>query len=241
MVRECGRQDNPWVLNVTMRATRIASDIDMDFDDEITLPDPTPWKVLGRTIPTNLPLTVFLVIAVLVVSWMTYVGMRAKVDLPTGRVSPAAASGPQAMAPSQRSSGMPKIGSNSSLPPQASAQLRRQFYFAYLAACQANAKAGRALFDSDINSQLASQKLNTVFNMGISYSRIDDTAFSLTLTGNIPADVLSSAEYAEITQYGQHVTPGLCVDVTSQIHDMADQQGAGTSSERAAPAPRPRS
>lgn len=180
-------------------------------------------------------------IAVLVVSWMTYFGVRANVTLPTGRVPSAAASGLKATAQPQPSSGIPKIGSNSSLPPQGSAQLRRQFYFAYLAACQANAKAGRALFDSDINSQLASQKLNTVFNMGISYSRIDDTAFSLTLTGNIPPDVLSSAEYAEISQYGQHVTPNLCADVNSQIHDLAEQQGAGTPSERAAPAPNSRS
>ncbi|MCW3686387.1 hypothetical protein K6Y71_38235, partial [Burkholderia cenocepacia] len=129
-------------------------------------------------------LTAFLVIAVLVVSWMTYVGVRANVTLPTGRVPSAAAAGSKATAQPQQSSGIPKIGTNSSLPPQASAQLRRQFYFAYLAACRANAKAGTALFDNDMNSQLASQKLNTAFNMGISYSRIDDTAFSLTLTGN---------------------------------------------------------
>ncbi|MBR8173853.1 hypothetical protein KDX27_39895 [Burkholderia cenocepacia] len=229
------------MLNVTMRAALTSFDIDMDFDDEITLTDPIRWKVLGRTVPTNLPLTAFLVIAVLVVSWMTYVGVRANVTLPTGRVPSAAAAGSKATAQPQQSSGIPKIGTNSSLPPQASAQLRRQFYFAYLAACRANAKAGTALFDNDMNSQLASQKLNTAFNMGISYSRIDDTAFSLTLTGNIPSDVLSSAEYAEISQYGQHVTPDLCANVTTQIHDMADQQGAGTPSERAAPAPSPRS
>jgi hypothetical protein len=235
------------VLNVTMRAARAAFDIKMDFDDEISLPDPTRWKVLGRTIPTSLPLTVFLVIAVLVVSWMTYVGVRANVDLPSGRVPPAAASGPkaarqsQAMAQSQPSSGAPKIGSNSSLPSQTSAQLRHQFYFAYLAACQANAKAGRALYDSDISSQLASQKLNTVFNMGISYSRISDAEFSLTLTGNIPSDVLSSGEYAEISQYGQHVTASACADVFSQLRAMAAQQGGERPSERAAPAPSPRS
>lgn len=224
-----------------MRVALTSSDIEMDFDDEITLPEPTRWKVLGRTIPTNLPLTVFLVIAVLVVSSMTYVGVRANVDLPTGRVPPAAASGPQAMAQAQQSSGLPKIGSNSSLPPQASAQLRRQFYFAYIAACQANAKAGRALYDSDMNSQLASHKLNTVFNMGITYSRIDDTAFSLTLNGKIPSDLLSSAEYTEIAQYGQHVTPSSCADVISQIRAMTAQQGGGTRSEGAPPAPSPRS
>lgn len=110
-----------------MRAALTSFDIDMDFDDEITLPDPIRWKVLGRTIPTNLPLTAFLVIAVLVVSWMTYFGVRANVTLPTGRVPSAAASGLKATAQPQPSSGIPKIGSNSSLPPQGSAQLRRQF------------------------------------------------------------------------------------------------------------------
>ncbi|MFC0698198.1 hypothetical protein [Paraburkholderia humisilvae] len=217
----------------------------MDFDDEITLPDPTRWKVFGRTIPTDLPLTVFLVFAVVMVSWMTYIGMHADVDLPGGDAVTAAASGPKAaqlaqamgkMQPqSQSSSGAPRIGINSSLPSQTSAQLRHQFYFAYIAACQANANAGRTLYDSDMNSQLASQKLNTVLNMGISYSRISDAEFSLTLTGNIAPDVLSSAEYAEISQYGQHVTPSSCADVMSQLRAMAAQQGG------AAPAPAQRS
>lgn len=218
-----------------MRAARTAFDTDMDFDDEITVPDPMRWKIAGRTIPTDLPLTLFLVLAVAVVSWMTYVGTHANVDLPSGAMPPAAASGPKAaqlalamghvQGQSQPSSGAPKIGARSTLPSQTSVQLRHQFYFAYVAACQANANAGRTLYDSDMNSQLATQNLNTVLNMGISYSRINDGEFSLTLTGNIPSDVLSSAEYAEILQYGQHATPSSCADVMSQIRAMAPQQG----------------
>lgn len=222
-----------------MRCARPASYIDMDFDDEITVPDPMRWKVLGRAIPTDLPLTLFLVLAVVVVSWMTYLGTRANVELPSGVVPPAAASGPKAaqlaqamghmQGQAQQPSGGPKIGERSSLPSQTSVQLRHQFYFAYVAACQANANAGRTLYDSDMNSQLASQNLSTVLNLGISDSRINDGEFSLTLTGNIPSDVLSSAEYAEILQYGQHATPSSCADVMSQIRAMAPQQGGDAS------------
>lgn len=217
--------------------------VDMELDDEITYSDPTRWHIYGRwSIPVDWPLTAFLVLAAVVVAWMTYSGMHADVQLPTG-TAPVAASGAagtkaeqvmQQMAKMQgtahqgQAGGTPvKIAANSSLPADKSVGLRHQFYFALLGACQINAQANKALFDDDMNAQLASQNLNSVLGMGISYSRIDDMSFRLTLTGSIPSDIQSSAEYDEIQQNGERVTPAVCADVASQLRALAAPQSGG--------------
>jgi hypothetical protein len=64
-------------------------------------------------------------------------------------------------------------------------------------------------------------------NMPIAYTPIGDSAFSLTVGGNVPDDIRFSAEYAEIVAKGRRITPKSCESVAEELRVLSTKQGSG--------------
>ncbi|ENZ77744.1 MULTISPECIES: hypothetical protein [Ralstonia] len=203
----------------------------MNLEDDLPASDPTRMTLFGRSFDVNLPLRLFMVAVTLLVVWTTYIGTHPDVEFPSGvpvdiksdSSSMTASPGGDAAQPEV------KIGSKSTLPAQASNLLRQQFYSAYMATCQINAKAGKTLAAVEMSPQLVSRKVATVMNMPITYTPIGDSAFSLTVSGNVSDDIRFSAEYAEIVAKGRRITPKSCESVAEELRTLSTQQGSGAS------------
>ncbi|UNK03915.1 hypothetical protein MMB19_29085 (plasmid) [Ralstonia insidiosa] len=201
----------------------------MDLEDDFPASDPTRMTLFGRSFDVNLPLRVLMVAVVILVAWTTYTGTHPDIEFPSGAPvdtksdssSVAAVAGGDAPQPEV------KIGAKSTLPAQAGGLLRQQFYSAYMAACLINAKAGKTLPEVEMSPQLVNRKVATVMNLPIVYTAIGDSAFSLTVGGNVPDDIRFSAEYAEIVAKGRRITPKSCESVAEELRALSAQQGGG--------------
>lgn len=202
----------------------------MDLEDDLHVSDPTRMTLFGRSFDVNLPLRVLMVAVVVLVAWTTYTGTHPDVEFPSGvpvdtKSDPSSV---KAIAWGDAPQPEVKIGSKSTLPAQASGLLRQQFYSAYMAACLINAKAGKTLAEVEMSPQLVSRKVATVMNMPITYTPIGDSAFSLTVGGNVPDDIRFSAEYAEIVAKGRRITPKSCESDAEELRALSTQQGSGS-------------